>query len=655
MTYTPYIWPQLLAALLTAGVALYARRFSEAPAVRPFIWMMWLGAFWAIIYSLQMVVDPFDLKVLLSKWQNVANIFIPLVIIYIVLEYLDLQAWLTPRRLGWLLLPQLIFLLLIVTSSYHTLWRYDYWLDPALAPPTVQYRTGLGARLYTLVNLIEVMGALGLLIFSFNSRKVYFKETILLSLGILLPFALNTLFVLGLTPLTFNLAPAALAFTGGFYLWAFRRFNLFGLTPIARNLVLDALDDIVIVLDQQNRLVDFNRAAQIACHLSPQHSIGLPMTVLPPEWGAILAHQAGNHPARFEANLRQGDQTRQYEVAVLPIDDTHRRQRGRIFLFHDINARKQMEEALRASETRYRRLFQDSPISLWEEDFSETKTYLETLKTTGLTDFTRYFNEHPEEIAHCMSLMRVVDVNQATLQLYGAADKQTLVANLAKIFDSHSPAALVSTLVSLAADNMTFETDVVSYKLTGEPMSLLLRSFISQDDQPKLARLLVAMLDMTARKQAEQGWKEAKEAADLANRAKSAFLATMSHELRTPLNGILGYAQILGREPNLTPLQQNGLTIIEQSGQHLLTLINEVLDLAKVESGKIELAETTFHLPIFLHSPTELIRPRAEQKGLAFRFEGVNLPTYVRGDERRLRQVLLNLLATPLSLPTPAA
>ncbi|MDM8529697.1 ATP-binding protein [Anaerolineales bacterium HSG25] len=142
---------------------------------------------------------------------------------------------------------------------------------------------------------------------------------------------------------------------------------------------------------------------------------------------------------------------------------------------------------------------------------------------------------------------------------------------------------------------------------------------------------------------------EAREKAEIANQAKSTFLASMSHELRTPLNGILGYAQILKRDLSTPPKQQHGLNIIESSGKHLLMLINDVLDLAKVESGTIDLYQTNFHLSLFLNSVGELIHIRAKNKGVEFRLEDnptetENLPTYLHGDERRLRQVLLNLL-----------
>lgn len=138
----------------------------------------------------------------------------------------------------------------------------------------------------------------------------------------------------------------------------------------------------------------------------------------------------------------------------------------------------------------------------------------------------------------------------------------------------------------------------------------------------------------------------AKEAAEAANRTKSEFLANMNHELRTPLNGILGYAQILQRDPATTAKQMKGLGVIYQCGSHLLTLINDILDLSKLEVQKMELYPQDFHLANFLSSTVDMCRVKAGQKGVEFHYQPAsNLPVAVHADDKRLRQVLLNLLS----------
>ncbi|TKC91817.1 response regulator [Trinickia terrae] len=184
----------------------------------------------------------------------------------------------------------------------------------------------------------------------------------------------------------------------------------------------------------------------------------------------------------------------------------------------------------------------------------------------------------------------------------------------------------------------------------GEPLFLL---GISRDitehkrAEEELQRYREHLEDMIRERTAELA--VAKEHADAANQAKSDFLAHMSHELRTPLNGILGYAQILKRDKRLDRRQVDGITVIQRSGEHLLTIINDILDMAKIEAGKVELNLSDIPLDRFIYFIAETMRVRAAEQGLAFSFEmAPNLPAGVRVDELRLRQVLLNLLSNAI-------
>ncbi|VXD23772.1 PAS domain S-box protein [Planktothrix paucivesiculata] len=155
--------------------------------------------------------------------------------------------------------------------------------------------------------------------------------------------------------------------------------------------------------------------------------------------------------------------------------------------------------------------------------------------------------------------------------------------------------------------------------------------------------------DISDRKQKEIALTRAVEAAEQANLAKSIFLANMSHELRTPLNVILGFAQVMAHDPALTANLQEDLQTIRRSGDHLLSLINDVLDLSKIESGHCTLEETDFDLINLLHSLRNMLAERASSKGLELSFNiNPDVPQWIKTDAQKLRQVLINLLGNAI-------
>ena len=183
-------------------------------------------------------------------------------------------------------------------------------------------------------------------------------------------------------------------------------------------------------------------------------------------------------------------------------------------------------------------------------------------------------------------------------------------------------------------------------------LSVLAQSFNRMAGQLRASFTALAETNIVLEKRVEERTVElqvAKEDADSANQAKSEFLANMSHELRTPLNGILGYAQILQQSRSIDGKERKGVDIISQCGTHLLTLINDILDLSKIEARKMELHPVELHFPSFVQGVVEICQIKAEQKGIEFVYQSdPNLPVGVEADEKMLRQVIMNLLSNAI-------
>ncbi len=309
----------------------------------------------------------------------------------------------------------------------------------------------------------------------------------------------------------------------------------------------------------------------------------------------------------------------------------------------------------------------DDEVGLLADNFNEMMNNVEK-KDRALSESERNYREiynasSDAIFIHDANTGTILDVNQTMLDMYGYTHEEALRMNVSDVSvddpEYSQQEAIARVQKAIHEGPQLFEWK--GKKRSGEEFWLeiaLKKSEIGGKD-----RVLAVVRDICKRKEDEEELKKyrehleelvkdrttelakAKETAEATNRAKSGFLANMSHELRTPLNAILGFSEIMERDPAITGSHRENLKIINHSGAHLLALINDVLDMSKIEADLTVLDKKSFDLHHTLTVVEEIIRSRGGAKGLRYSVSRTpDVPRYIRADEQRLRQVLINLL-----------
>ena len=273
-----------------------------------------------------------------------------------------------------------------------------------------------------------------------------------------------------------------------------------------------------------------------------------------------------------------GGQKHWINTTKTPMRDAAGNITGLTGIFQDITERRLMIQKLQESEERYRSLFESSPISLWEENFSEVKKYFDHVRSRGVTDFRTYFMKHPEEVQKCSKLVKVLSVNSATLELYGARTVRDFVDGLGQVLSKESLDTFGEELVALADGRTRFESEFVNQTLTGNTKNISLILSVMQGYEDTLAKVVVSLVDLTERKKMEKYMSDAQRLIAIGQTA-----AMVGHDLRNPLQAITTTVHLMRKQFESIPNDQKPVTKIDELDM-LNTIQNSVYYMDKIVS-----------------------------------------------------------------------
>jgi PAS domain S-box-containing protein len=595
------VWPILLSAAVCLAIAIYsARRSTATPAVRPFVGFVILVFVWDFATAVEMLTPHLGSKLFWLDLQELSLAAIAPIALAFTLAFIG-RSGLISRR-GWLFLwiePVLVLLLLVS----------DTWLALYRVAPSVQALNGLSVLVFTrgvgwyvntiYIYLITLVASILLIRHLLRSPRPILGQTLAVLFGILAPWFTAYLFAVKIIespfdPNLFSLTFACLAFA-----WALFRYGMLDLTPVARGLLVERISDGMLVTDHLGRIVDVNQAVLEIIGQSRLDLIGQTISnVLPVSMDDLCETRANTLNLTDRINNRPRD----FELRCSIINDTgDNKQRGRIYMLRDVTDILKVDHERSESEERYRALFENSPISIWEEDFSAVKRSIEDLRQQGITDLSSYLGEHPAFLVECMLNLKVIDVNQATLRLYKAPNKADLLKNLDRIlFMEEIRSVFTQELLAIWENKLEFEVEGRNYDFTGQPLEILVRWNVLPTYEQSLQRVIISVIDLTHLRQAEVSEQNA--------RAYNDALRTAESVLRECLDFEQVLDKVLEQLHFFAPFDGANILLIDQGIARPSRLIGyEHIDPIEVE--KIKLTQFDYQANPRLHQIAETGQP----------------------------------------------
>lgn len=503
------VFPVLVLSGICLVIVIYSfRRIGASPAILPFCWLVSSVTIWEIAYAIDLLNTQLDNKIFWINIREVALLSLVPSLLVFTWAFIGRREPI-PRRARWLVFiePMLVVGMLLTDPWLH-LFRSNLRLRPLYDLMILDYDPGVGWIFNVIyIYMAILICAIAILRHLLHSpRKIPGQIAAILAAG-LVAAGFNFLVILKIIDFPYNPYMVTLSFSCMGLGWALFRYGLLDLKPLARTILVEHLSDGVIVVDDLGRITDVNPAIMVMIGRQRADLIGTQIhNILP-----IPSSPCDQQLSTIHITEAKDQQPRDFDLRCAPIQDANGKLRGQIYTLRDVTETLKAAQKQKESQERYQTLFEHSPISIWEEDFHGIQQKLDELRQQGVVDFKAYLDAHPQFINECIYQLKVLDVNQATLNLYEAGSKQELLTNISKILRPENlQLSFRQQLLAIWDGSKEVEVEGHHFTLTGKPLHILLKWNALIGYEYTLERVIVSVVDLTHRRQAEQAERNAR-------------------------------------------------------------------------------------------------------------------------------------------------